>query len=119
MRLIDADRLTDAIEEIDWYHLHNGRMVHGANSDDHQPYYISDDIYEAIRNAPTVDAVPVVHGRWEYGENESGYDGYYCSKCFGHVRWYGKASEQSINFIEKYNYCPFCGARMDGNETES
>lgn len=52
-------------------------------------------------------------GKWEYGEDESGYDGYYCSKCFGHVRWYGKAGKQSINFIKKYNYCPSCGARMD------
>ena len=68
-----------------------------------------------IDSQPTVKAVPVVHSRWEYGENESGYDGYYCSKCFGHVRWYGKASEQSINFIKKYNYCPNCGAKMDGD----
>ena len=66
-----------------------------------------------IEDAPTVDAVPVRHGKWEYGEDESGYDGYYCSKCFGHVRWYRKAGEQSINFIKKYNYCPNCGARMD------
>jgi hypothetical protein len=85
--------------------------------------YVTDETYlhefdyayrYAIDALPTVDAVPVVHGKWEYGENESGYDGYYCSKCFGHVRWYGKASGQSINFIKKYNYCPNCGARMDG-----
>ena len=72
-----------------------------------------DDAFTDIRNAPTIDAVPVRHGKWEYGEDESGYDGYYCSKCFGHVRWYGKVGEQSINFIKKYNYCPNCGARMD------
>lgn len=56
MRLIDADRLMEAIDEIDWYHLNNGEMIHGANSDDHQPWFKSDDIYKAVRRAPTVDA---------------------------------------------------------------
>lgn len=59
-RLIDADRLTDAIDEIDWYHLNNGKMVHGANSDIDQPWYKSDDIYKAIKDAPTVE--PTLYG---------------------------------------------------------
>lgn len=61
----------------------------------------------ALRNedaCPTVDAVPVVHGRWEEryvpnGEYVS-WDGYYCSVC-------GKQAAKS-------NYCPNCGAKMDG-----
>lgn len=72
MRLVDADRLTDVIELIDWYHLNkNGEMVHGANDDLHQPWYKSDDIYDAIRNAPTVEAIPIEYmqsqvdcGKW-------------------------------------------------------
>ena len=95
-RYINADALKKSIREetlfLEWQNVLIGKV---------------------IDDQPTVDAVPIVHGRFEYGEDESGYDGYYCSKCFGHVRWYGKASEQSITFIEKYNYCPFCGARMD------
>jgi len=59
-RLIDADRLTDVVDEIDWYHLHDGRMVHGANSDIDQPWYKSDDIYKAIKDAPTVE--PTLYG---------------------------------------------------------
>ena len=66
----------------------------------------------------SLNAVPVKRGKWEYGEDESGYDGYYCSTCFGHVRWYGKVGEQSINFIKKYNYCPNCGADMRGEEND-
>lgn len=58
MRLIDADKLLDAVEEIDWYHLNNrGEMVHGANSDDHQAWYKSNDIYEVISKAPTVQTL--------------------------------------------------------------
>lgn len=75
-------------------------------------------INAVIDKHPTIEAEPVRHGKWEYGEDESGYDGYYCSNCFGHVRWYGKAGEQSINFIKKYNYCPYCGARMDKERKE-
>ena len=59
------------------------------------------------------ETVPVRHGKWIYGESESGQDGYYCSHCMGHVRWYGKAGGQSIDFISDYHYCPNCGARMD------
>ena len=58
MRLTDADRLMEAIDEIDWYHLNNGKMVHGANDDYEQPWFKSNEIFDAIRNAPIVD-VPV------------------------------------------------------------
>ena len=93
-RLIDADALKDTLGISD-------REIEFA---------------EMLDEQPTIDAEPVRHGKWEYGEDESGYDGYYCSKCFGHVRWYGKAGEQSINFIKKYNYCPNCGAYMRDEE---
>lgn len=74
-RLINADALVDCIESIDWYHINqNGVMIHGANSDDHQPWYKADDIYKAIEEQPTVDAVPVVRCKdcvwWK--------DGYVC-----------------------------------------
>ena len=62
---------------------------------------------EEALNAPTIDAAPVVHGRWSE-PFIGGYDGlhavYYmtCSKCMGEVR-------HSI-----FRYCPNCGAKMDG-----
>lgn len=56
---------------------------------------------ELINQAETVDAAPVVHGRWEpiinaYRELE----GWICKCC-------GTESKQ------KSNYCPKCGAKMD------
>lgn len=55
-----------------------------------------------LEKAPTVDAVPVVHGRW------NNMDGYktrkVCSECGWDVPEYGKF----------YSYCPNCGAKMDG-----
>lgn len=65
-----------------------------------------------LDNAPTIDAVPVVHGRWvETGKVfvHSMYDLFTkCSKCsFGHVR---------NEYQEPYRYCPNCGAKMDAEE---
>ena len=61
---------------------------------------------EAIWEVPAVDAVPVVHGRWiQEFENEDGRD-LRCSNC--QMKFYvGKGRDG--------NYCPNCGARMDGD----
>lgn len=64
----------------------------------------------AIESATTIEAVPVVHGRWEdkptgrYGQQQS-----WCSACRKH---------SGIGGIEKNRhraYCPNCGAKMDGD----
>ena len=55
-------------------------------------------------NAPTVDAVEVVHGRWiNPYMNRYGHPCHCCSVCGF------KASYQDKN------YCPNCGAKMDGD----
>lgn len=54
------------------------------------------DVIEYLDEVPTVDAVPVRHGRWN-----NGYEVQNCSEC----GYRGKRS---------YHYCPKCGARMDG-----
>lgn len=60
MQLIDADALTAAIEDADWYHVSlRGNLVFGAGLYD-TPLYKADDIYQVLKDAPTVDAVPVV-----------------------------------------------------------
>lgn len=56
-----------------------------------------------------VDAVPVVHGRWIHDGHriEGGIDWCHCSEC-------GK----SDNFCARTNYCPNCGAKMDGGDSD-
>ena len=59
-RLIDANALMDTVEGVNWYHIDKlGYLANGANSQDHTPIYKAEDIYNAIRNAPTVDAVEI------------------------------------------------------------
>lgn len=65
--------------------------------------------------APTIDAVPVVHGRWQYhinANNEVNPEYAYCSKCGFYVDII-----MTINF-NRYRYCPCCGARMAGDDNE-
>ena len=64
---------------------------------------------ESVRNAPTVDAVEVVHGRWILlGKNEHDYETSVeekCSLCGRYVYRYDTELQD--------NYCPNCGAKMD------
>lgn len=60
----------------------------------------------AIQNAATVDAVEVVHGRWKFVD----IDGWWfneCSIC-------GDMTPNRDGSPPDWNYCPNCGAKMDG-----
>jgi len=70
----------------------------------------------ALRELPSVEAEPVRQGQWVYGEDDHGIDGYHCNKCGFFVPW--DYTHKFINFIEDYNYCPHCNARMDLEDVE-
>lgn len=54
--------------------------------------------------APTVDAAPVVHGRWKRKIVDCGFNAdWVCSQCGYRVM---------TDFVN-YKYCPGCGATMD------
>lgn len=100
-RLIDANALDKRFDKrIKWLRLdthdqYSLGLYHGAVTDK-----------DLINEMPTVDAVPVVHGRWidAYPDIEPNPMFMYgiCSEC---------GFEQGIS---KYlNYCPNCGAKMD------
>lgn len=69
----------------------------------------------AIEELHAVDAVPVVHGRWigvEYDGYADGYpvyDLYECSIC---------GEEHKGEYDTLTNYCPNCGAKMDGDNKD-
>lgn len=97
MRLIDGNRL-----------LNLARSERDTCGKD----YDFDGLLSDIENAPTVDAVPVVHGRWQW--LSSTYDRtpcemrYMCDKC----------RHETITHEHKpwEKYCPNCGAKMDLEE---
>lgn len=98
-RLIDADALYDKVEE-----------KYKNSSGFYRPIYRG--FVDDVADAPTVDAVEAVHGRWNprphHKFNSPGRlikycDLYYCSEC---------GTERPM--VPPYNYCPYCGAKMDG-----
>ena len=62
---------------------------------------------ELIRNIPSADVAPVVHGRWE--SNSDRPDTLICSVCkCGFDMWKH----------DPHNFCPNCGAKMDEEVSE-
>lgn len=95
MRLIDADALGIGKANRDCFD--DPKYADGWNN-----------AIEIINNAPTIEAEPVRHGRWIYGaENFTcGNHNAECSVCHCNISWSG--------CDEDFNYCPKCGAKMDG-----
>lgn len=74
--------------------------------------YFSVKQMKAIDSIPAVDAVEVRHGHWVTEEEAIEKDDYSlrdtCSVC-GHCDW-------DCTESESFNFCPNCGAKMDGEE---
>ena len=75
------------------------------------------ELAKTIDELPDADVAPVVHGRW-YGESDGYADGYpvtdvwYCSEC-DHCIDDGTDDPDLLP-----NYCPNCGAKMDGERSD-
>ena len=64
-------------------------------------------LLQGIINLPSADVAPVRHGRWD---NSKASFGEMCSECKFIVWW-------DDDGPHKFNYCPNCGAVMDGKGT--
>ena len=93
MRLIDADALEES--------LVTATLEEEMKEITSCYCYPCRKIIEAIDNAPTIEAVPVVHGRWVPDERGV----YYCSACNSEAYWteYGQ---------QLFKHCQECGADM-------
>ena len=71
-------------------------------------------VIKFIKTRPTVDAVEVVHGRWVY---DSGSGKYFCSACDENALSFKKDTIYGGELYEVCltDYCPNCGAKMDGD----
>lgn len=105
MRLIDADEMAANESEAYMNVQTSGGIspiTQGLNSVVHRK------IQQLIADTPTVDAV--VHGRWYWDD-----DGYCrCAKCHQKAPVIRQWDDEP--FTTMTNYCPHCGAKMDGDE---
>ena len=62
-----------------------------------------------IKNRPTADVAPVVHGEWI-----EDHDYLKCPECGVMVKW-----DFTFFDIGNWNYCPNCGAKMDGGGSDA
>ena len=104
MRLINADKIQYA---KDWVVTDKIPKVGGYNAK--AIYRVTKEEIDAI---PTVDAVPVKHGRWIDIDSETYTWKIRCSNC-GHER-----SMMSTGQIYPM-YCENCGTRMDWKESDN
>lgn len=102
MRIIDADKLKEKVER---------RILNNPIYGKHFKEFIKVLMETVVDNEPTVD--PVKHGKWISEKcnhkpyrikNPEKWVIYKCSIC-----GYSNGRKQS-------NYCPECGAKMDGEE---
>lgn len=110
MRLIDAHDLWTEIMMLP----HNGDMIS------------SEEVEKAIAEAPTVDAVPVVHGRWDIGSRAYKMLDEWDEEIFVKCNLCGREEYVPFEFEDQkmieyakqqYPYC-HCGAKMDGGNEE-
>ena len=95
MRPIDADALIKKWENVQSKDISFAMAIIGAIND--------------VKKAPTIDAVPVRHGKWIKWFEDADGQWMRCSEC--QMMFYvGKGRDGK--------YCPNCGSRMDKNETD-
>lgn len=66
----------------------------------------ADKLEAALRGIPYADVVPVVHGRFVHDGPRfaGGVDWWHCSNC----------GRLASGVETRFDYCPWCGAKMDG-----
>lgn len=96
--------------------------VYGRSMKYPEGMFDCEDVISSVENAPVADVAPVVHGLWMpvYESEMTGWNpavagrdpigGYICSAC---------KEEAVYDCNDKFilsNYCPNCGAKMDGGD---
>ena len=114
-RLIDAYALSEKIGNMKFEITHNRGGYKYCNEDEKSEWDKLDSFDSLVCDAPTVDAVEVVHGRWiplayyGYADGNPVWEEWECSEC---------QEEHNGDEDTLTPYCPHCGAKMDGGNDD-
>ena len=89
--------------------LDQWRVAH-ADVDDVDGFDLLEDVIREVDAQTAANVAPVVHGRWDDSGRytfPSGDTAVRCTNC-------GCALTESEYRLNNWNYCPVCGAKMDG-----
>lgn len=99
-KYVDIDAAKEAVRKAECDADYDGRR------------FDAEFIENALDFIPAADVAPVVHGRWEYiPQTLNTLSQLRCPFC----RWW--SFDPSIDGV--YNYCPNCGAKMDGGDGDA
>ena len=107
MRLIDADRALEIVRDQGIAHPN--------------AYHLTNYATLILREAPTIEAEPVRHGRWviekRHAVSRNPYidDNYFASATCSECDFCIHAETKSFGYPDwnTTNYCPNCGAKLD------
>ncbi len=105
MDLIDRGSLLERIGE------NYDRQINREDGQDSLAAGFTHCVFE-VEHAPTIDAVPVVHGRWDDSGRYKFWDGSKAIRC---TVCGCCLTEEDVDKFEWF-YCPVCGARMDAED---
>ena len=109
-RLIDADALETFVKTV-----RQALYLDKTPSDMLTRESMLLNFQQYIHLQPTIDAVPVVHGRWIAEQKDAEYCEFRCSACDHSVGQTDQFDETEVKqFSEWYSYCPSCSADMRG-----
>lgn len=104
-----------AIENTKRYHSAIYTKDVFSESPQEIPYLQAAKVLREVSDAPAADVATVVHGRWDDSGRYtflSGNTAVRCTNC-------GCALTGSEYHLNNWNYCPVCGAKMDGGDGDA
>lgn len=104
MRLIDADALLEDFSERQNLDCSDGEFCDCFLNDSQEVSTEWWCVEDAVESAPTIDAAPVVHARWV--RQDDTFTRFRCGNC------------KTENHHVMWRFCPLCGAKMDGGESD-
>ena len=104
---IDRQEVIKKLNELD------SRLMRGHYADECAGVTMANAIVQSV---PAADVVPVVHGRWLNFYND--FSCAECDRCGTTFEVTDSESNEGLwnAFKLSYNYCPNCGAKMDGED---